>query len=105
MFAGADSPQTRVIISARPGGARSILGVQSALPPSAKALLPAAMLVFLPAAAGARVVASDFHAGVSSCNRKAAFVSEGRFEFASMVRRLISGFGVGVVLVLVRRVR
>ena len=30
MFAGADSPQTRVIISARPGSARNILGVQSA---------------------------------------------------------------------------
>jgi hypothetical protein len=37
------------------------------------------------AAAGARVVATDFRAGVSSCNKKAASVSEGRFEFASVV--------------------
>jgi hypothetical protein len=85
MFAGADSPQTRAIVSARPGSARNILGVQSVVPPSAKALLPTAMLVFLAAAAGARVVASDFRAGVSSCNRKGAFVSEGRFEFASIL--------------------
>ena len=63
MFAGVGLPQTLAIISARPGDARNILGVQSAVPPSAKALLPAAMLVFLAAAAGARVVAANLRAG------------------------------------------
>ena len=57
MFVGVGSPQTRAIVNARPGSARNILGVQPAVPPSAKALFPAARLEFLSAAAGARVVA------------------------------------------------
>ena len=86
MFAGVGLPQTRAIISARPGDARNILGVQSAVPPSAKALLLAAMFAFLPAAAGAWIIAADFRAGASSCNKKAASVSVGRFELLQILR-------------------